>query len=251
MATSQFDMTKVVIAEAVGTFMLVLFGSGSVVAAVLNGMPGGVVLLIAAFAHGVALMIIVNMLGRISGAHVNPAVTIGLASVNRFPWSKVPAYIIAQFVGAFIASLAIVAVYGDKAAKIANAGAPSLSAGINGIQGTLAEAFGAFILIAGVVTVAADTRNKYLEGWAGFIIGFALFTGILLAGPASGAGLNPALAVSPFLTAKLFGGSPAGGELLVYLIGPVIGGVVATLLYSYLADLPGSPFATSLAGKKQ
>nr|MBF6592662.1 aquaporin [Ktedonobacterales bacterium] len=160
---------QALVAEALGTFLLVLIGGGAGVAATLGGAPVGVGLLIAALAHGLALALIVNTLGRVSGAHVNPAVTIGLASAGRFAWARVPEYIIAQFVGAFVAALAIVGVFGQVAVTKAAASAPSLAPGISGWQGGLAEALGAFILVLGVVAMASDTRITLPEGWAGFI----------------------------------------------------------------------------------
>ena len=89
--TRQPSMSEALVSEALGTFLLVLIGGGAGVAAVIAGAPPGVGLLIAALAHGLALCIIVNIIGRISGGHVNPAVTLGLASIGRFAWGRVPA----------------------------------------------------------------------------------------------------------------------------------------------------------------
>ena len=145
-------------------------------------------LLVAALAHGLALVVIVNTMGRISGAHVNPAVTLGLASIGRFPWRHVPEYIAAQFIGAFVAAGAILAIFGT---KVITASVPTLSRGINGWQGLLAEALGAFILIFAVVATAGDNRYKLPEGWAGLVIGLALTCGIFLAGGRPGRGSIP------------------------------------------------------------
>ncbi len=228
---------KVLLAELVGTFLLVFIGGGAGVAAALNGFSGGFGLLIAALAHGFALFLIVSVIGQISGAHVNPAVTISLAVIKKFSWSKVPQYIIAQFIGAFLATLAIIGIYGSKAVSVASASAPGLAANVSGMQGTLAEILGAFILIICVVAAAADSRLQLPNGWAGMVIGLGLAAAIFVAGPASGAGLNPALALSPYITSALFGGHVFAGEIPVYLFGPIIGGVVAALLYRYMADM--------------
>ena len=83
------------LAELVGTFLLVFIGGGAGVLA-----PGGTGMLIPALAHGLALFVIVVVVGRISGAHVNPAVTLSLASIGKFPWTRVPGYIVSQFIGA-------------------------------------------------------------------------------------------------------------------------------------------------------
>lgn len=238
----QPTLPQALAAEALGTFLLVLIGGGAGVALVLNGAAPGVGLLVAALAHGLALCIIINTLGRASGGHVNPAVTLSLASVGRFPWTRVPGYIIAQFVGAFVAALAIVGVYGMNAVHLAAASAPALPKGINGPQGLLAEALGTFILVLAVVAMAADTRITLPEGWAGFIIGLALLCGIFIAGAASGAGLNPALAISPYFVDGLFGGAAVTPQdIPVYLFGPIIGGVFAAFAYSFITSMSRGP----------
>jgi glycerol uptake facilitator protein len=244
-------MLEVLAAEAIGTFMLVLIGGGAGVAATLGGATAGVGLLIAALAHGLALCVIVNIFGRVSGAHVNPAVTIGLASIGRFKWDQVPGYIVAQFVGAFVAALAIVGVYGTKAVTLAAASAPSLVKGASGWEGFLAELLGAAVLVIAVVAAAADTRNNLPSGWAGLVIGLALACGIFLAGAVSGAGLNPALAVSPYLVNTIFGGhSLFAGEIPIYLFGPPIGGVIAAFAYRYVANFTGGASNISTQRKR-
>ncbi len=231
--------TDMLIAEALGTFLLVLIGNGAGVALAYAGvLPTAGGLLVAALAHGLALVVIINTLGRVSGAHVNPAVTLALASIGRFPWRHVPEYIVAQFIGAFVAAGAILAIFGTKV--IANS-VPTLSRGINGWQGLLAEALGAFILVFAVVATAGDNRYKLPEGWAGLVIGLALACGILLAGVATGAGLNPALAIGPYAVTALVNGQVPGAEIPLYLFGPIIGGFVAAFLYSLITDMPRQP----------
>src|SRR6185437_3139109 len=156
----------------------------------------------------------------------------------RFSWQQVPGYIVAQFVGAFAAALALVGIFGN---KLAAAVAPVLSHGVNGWQGAGAEALGASVLILAVVATAADTRFKLPEGWAGLVIGMGLACGIFLAGVPSGAGLNPALAISPYGVGAIFKASLPGSEIPVYLFGPVVGGVVMAFLYRYIANMSGGP----------
>lgn len=239
----QSHFADMLIAEAVGTFLLVLIGSGATVGLIYGGVfPTGSFLLVAALAHGLALCVIVNTIGRISGAHVNPAVTVGLAGIGRFPWRQVPEYIAAQFVGAFIAAGAILAIFGN---KVILASVPVLNRGINGWQGLLAEALGTFVWVFAVVATAADTRYKLPQGWAGLIIGLGLTCGIFLAGMATGAGLNPALALSPYGVAALVNVHVPGSEIPVYLFGPLIGGVVAAYLYYHIAELRNGPLTTT------
>ncbi len=231
------------IAEALGTFLLVLIGNGAGVALTFSGiLPSSGGVLIAAFSHGLTLFVIVNTMGRISGAHVNPAVTIALASIGRFPWRQVPEYIAAQFAGAFIAAGAILTIFGN---KVIAASVPELSHGINGWQGLLAEALGAFILVLAVVATAADTRYKLPEGWAGLVIGLALTCGIFLAGYATGAGLNPALAISPYGVAALMNHHVPGSEIPVYLFGPILGGIAAAYIYYHITEMQRGPLTVT------
>ena len=239
MAKEQASMTETITAEALGTFILVFVGGGAGVALALNKEASpGTGLLVAALAHGLALAVIINMIGRVSGAHVNPAVTIALASINRFPWAQVPYYIAAQFVGAFLAALAIVGIYGQNALTLAGASAPGYAANISPTQALLAEALGAFILVFAIMATAADTRFTMPAGWAGLIIGLALAAAIFATGFSSGAGLNPALSVSPYLL-NLFVKNPVVhyGQIPIYLVGPVIGGVVAAFLYRFISRM--------------
>lgn len=248
--TKQPSLAQVLAAEAVGTFILVLAGTGNVALALNGGTAPGVGLLLAALAHGLALCVIINIFGRISGAHFNPAVTIGLASIRRFPAGRVLPYIVAQFVGAIVAAVVIIAMYGQNAAKLAGAGSPALNKGISGVQGTVMEAVGAFILVLAIVAVAADTRFKLPEGWAGLVIGLALFTGIIIAGVGSGAGLNPAVGLGTMLGSAIFQGQAQGSAALVYLLGPIIGAVLAAYTYRYIAGLPDGPMTPTGQSKR-
>ncbi len=230
------------IAELVGTFLLVFVGGGaaSVVAIIAQHTKHATTyadVLTVALAHGLILFIIVVVVGRVSGAHVNPAVTIGLASVGRFPWEEVPAYIIAQVVGALIGAAAILIVYGTQAATIGHLGGPSLAPNTNLFQGFFAEALGAFILVSAIIASAVDTRSP--AGWAGLAIGMALAVAIIFIGPATGATVNPARALGPDLIALFYGVHTDWLAYLVcYLLGPLVGGVGACFLYQYVSRMP-------------
>ena len=173
-------------AEALGTFLLTFIGAGA--AAELsqqlhatNEPFTNANFLLVALAHGFALFIAVIIIGKISGVHVNPAVTLGLASIGRIPYADVPAYIVGQFIGAIIAALGILVVYGKNAATIGNLGAPSLSFHTGVFQGMVIEAIGAFILVLAVIGAAVDSRAP--SSWAGLTIGLALAAIIMGIGP--------------------------------------------------------------------
>lgn len=232
------------VAELVGTFLLVFIGGGAGVVATVNSSG----MLIPAFAHGLALFIIVCIVGGISGAHVNPAVTLSLASIGKFSWVQVPGYIVAQFIGAALGALAVVGIYGTSASV-----APTLSKGVSLGTGVLAEALGAGILIIAIVAVAADTRRAVPNGMAGLAIGLALAAAVFVVGPVTGAGVNPALSLSPYGVDFLFHHmAPLGtDQLAAYIVGPIVGGVVAAWLYRYMAKLPVPSRAPSRQPAKQ
>lgn len=218
------------LAELVGTFLLVFIGGGAGVLA-----PAGTGTIIPALAHGLALFIIVAVVGRISGAHVNPAVTLSLAAIGKFSWLEVPGYIISQFIGAGLAALGVVALYGTQASV-----APTLSKGVGTGTGVLAEALGAGILIIAIVAAVADSRANLANGMAALIIGLALASAIFVVGPITGAGLNPALALSPYAIDALFHHMSELGvpQVAAYVVGPIVGGVIAAWLYRIMARMP-------------
>ena len=229
-------------AEALGTFLLVFLGGGTVAATAITlsashqpATPADLVLV--ALAHGLALFIIVMVVGKVSGAHVNPAVTIGLASIRRFPWDEVPAYVAGQVLGAIVGAAAILIVFGKPAATIGHLGGPALAANTSLLQGLLAEGLGAAILVLAIVATAVDTRAP--AGWAGLSIGMALAVVIMFIGPATGATVNPARAFGPDLVDVFFGVSINWAAYIVcYLVGPILGGIGAVYLYAYVAKLP-------------
>jgi len=229
------SLPRRVLAEFVGTALLVLFGAGSVVAALNIG--GGRLdfagLGIVALAFGLVVALAIYALGTTSGAHINPAVTIGLAAARRFSWSEVVPYVVAQLVGALVGALLIVAYAGQRATDLGGVGLTSLGSGVNVVQGMVAEALGTFLLVFTIMAVAVDRRAP--AGWAGFLIGLAVATQIMVIGPFTGGSVNPARSFGPYLTNELFGGSTPWAEFWVYIVGPVVGAVVASIGYDLLA----------------
>ena len=211
------NLARAVTAEAIGTFVLVLAITSAAVAAALSrpvaGAPYGS--LAVPMAGGLALAIAVAGLGHISGAHLNPAVTLGLAISRRFPWACAPGYLIAQFAGAIAAAAATWGLYGNQARSIARLGAPAPAAGVPIGRVLAAEAVVTFVLVLVVVAVATDSRVP--RGIAAMAIGAALAVAIVIAGPVSGAGVNPARAIGPMILAGQF------PDWWAYLTAPVAG----------------------------
>ena len=230
-------------AELLGTFLLVFVGAGAAASAALllhrTKQPSTMAdVLLVALAHGLVLFIIVMIVGKVSGAHVNPAVTVGLASIGRFPWEEVIGYVVAQLIGAIAGAAAILIVFGKLAATVGHLGAPALATNTNLLQGFFIEGLGTFILVLTIVASAVDNRAP--AGWAGLAIGMALAAVILFLGPASGATVNPARALGPDLVSGLFFGVNVDwlAYLICYLAGPLVGGIGACWLYRFVAHLP-------------
>ena len=222
------------LAETVGTAMLVLVGAGSVVATLtVDGQVGYAGLGFISLAFAIVVAVVIYGFGPVSGAHINPAVTLSLAVTRRFPWAEVIPYILAQVVGAIVGALLIVAMFGTDSVDL-GLGATTLADGVPYWQGIVAEALGTFVLLYAVMALAVDSRAPL--GWAGLMIGLAVAAAILLIAPITGGSLNPARTFGPYLVVTMFGGSIPWSDLGVYLIGPVIGGIAAVLLYDFVAQ---------------
>jgi len=237
---SQIDASHLVgaaIAELVGTFILVFGGTAVAVAAILSRPTAGGAYgsLAIALAFGLALAIVVASIGHVSGAHVNPAVTLGMAAARRFPWNYVPIYIAAQLVGAVLAALATWLTFGGAGARSkANLAATYPAQGVGDLQAFVVEILITFILVFVVISVATDQRAP--AAIAPIAVGFALAVGVFIAGPVTGGAVNPARALGPMVVAGDFTAA------WLYILGPIIGGILAALLYDrFLAqtEAPG------------
>jgi glycerol uptake facilitator protein len=230
----QVSLARRVVAEVVGTGVLVLFGAGSVVAALRMGdgtldYPG---LGMVAIAFGFAIAVAIYAFGTTSGAHINPAVTVSLAATGRFSWGEVPAYVGGQLAGATVGAALIVAAFGGDAVDFGTGGT-AVADDVTYLQGIVAEAIGTFLLVTAVMALAVDSRAP--AGWAGLMIGLAVATAILVVGPLTGASLNPARTFGPLLVTTIGGGDTEWGDLPLYVVGPVAGGGLAAFAYDMVA----------------
>lgn len=215
-------LARRLVAELAGTAILCLFGVGAAVSAGPDG------LLIVALAHGLALAVAIYAFGAISGGHFNPTVTLALAVRGRVAWREVPAYVLAQLIGGVL-GVALVYVAYSSTAVTAGLGVTAYGSGVTPVQALVAEAAGAFILVTAVFALAvAPDAPKGLHGLG---IGLALATQIMVFGPLTGASVNLARTVGPDVVLSLTGGTVVWSQLLVYLVGPLAGGLVAALLY--------------------
>ena len=159
--------------------------------------------------------------------------TLGLAINGRFPWACAPGYVIAQFTGAIAAAAATWGLYGTQARSVARLGAPGPAAAVSAGRVVVAEAVVTFVLVLVVVAVATDPRVP--RGIAAVAIGAALAVAIVISGPVSGAGVNPARAIGPMILAGEF------SDWWAYLAALVAGGVVAVALYDRFLRAGSTP----------
>ena len=227
------DLPRRLLAEALGTGLLVLFGAGSVLAALTlgNGKLDFAGLGMIALAFGLVIAVAIYAFGTTSGAHINPAVTVSLAATGRFPWAEVPAYIAAQLVGAFGGALLLLATFSGAADM--GTGQNALADGVSFGRCVVTEAAGTFLLVTAIMALAVDRRAP--GGWAGLMIGLSVTCAIIVFGPVTGASLNPARSLGPVLATAIGGGDPQWADYPVYVLGPLIGGVLAAFAYDAIA----------------
>lgn len=222
-------------AEFIGTALLVFFGPGSVVAALTVG--GGTLdyaaLGFIGLAFGIVIAAVIYGFGAVSGAHINPAVTLALAVTRRFPWVDVVPYVLAQLGGAAVGGLLIIAAFGTGAADLGGAGSTVLGAEVSYVSGIVAEALGTFLLMFTIMAVAVDPRAT--KGWAGLMIGLAVAGAIIVIGPLTGASINPARTFGPYLVSALFGEGPPWEQFPLYIVGPLFGAAAAAFVYDLVA----------------
>jgi glycerol uptake facilitator protein/aquaporin Z/aquaporin NIP len=213
---------RAAVTEFIGTAILVFVGTSAAVASAVRGEDVYDTLAIV-LAFGLVLVALVAALGHVSGCHLNPAVTLGLAVTGRFPWSAAAVYVLAQLGGGLVGALATWVSYGGRARSEGALGATHPAPGVSVGQALVVEALVTFVLVLVVVSVATDDRAQ--GAIAPVAVGFALAAGIFVAGPLTGGAVNPARAFGP----NLLAGDLA--PLWIYLVAPVVGGVLAALLY--------------------
>ena len=211
---------KPCIAELIGAFGLSFIGAGAICADALTG--GKVGLLGIAVAHGLVLSIMVSATMHISGGHLNPAVTCAFVATKRMKIDMAGQYIIAQLVGAALAGFGLKMIFAGNVWRKVQLGTPMLAAGVSYQTGILVEAILTFFLVFAVFGTAVDGNAPKIGG---FGIGLTIAFDILMGGPLTGASMNPSRTFGPALAGGYWNGH------LVYWIGPIVGGVIAGLVY--------------------
>ncbi len=202
---------KRLFAEFLGTFIMVFAGTGAIV---INQNCGGVIGHVGiALTFGLVVFTMIQTFGDISGAHINPAVTLGFAAAGRFPWKNVPGYTAAQFSGAFAASGLLKAMFPDSATL----GATLPSGGA--MQSFVLEVTLTAILMLVILSVSSGAKKK--ADTAGITIGAVIALEAMFAGPISGASMNPARSLAPAIISGNF------QFIWLYLIATVTGAMIA------------------------
>jgi aquaporin Z len=214
-------------AEFIGTFALVFFGAGSICADQFLHGAGSLGLFGIAVAHGLAIAIMVSALGHVSGGHFNPAITIGFWVTKRVSTMDVVLYWTAQLAGAIVAAFLLKALVPEETWRAVALGTPALVRDFSRLSAILLEAITTFFLVLVVFATAVDEKGTF-RAIAGFGIGLTITLGIMVAGPFTGAALNPARAFGPALASSHWASQG------VYWVGPLLGGFLAALLYDSL-----------------
>jgi glycerol uptake facilitator protein len=229
------------IAEFVGTLLLVFFITAAVsiyVAEPTRVNPNPFIdFSVIGLVHVFVLFVLIQTLAVVSGAHFNPAVTVAMTALRQIKPPDAAIYVLAQLAGGVGGALLTKAILLDEG-KAENYGAVGVSDVIDGaiFPGMVVEALGTFFLLWAIIGVAVNPRAT--KDWAAFAIGGALGMAVMVFAPLTGAGFNPARAFGPALVSGEWGG--ADTFLLVYVVAPVIGALVAVFLYLQILAEPGA-----------
>ena len=233
------------IAEFFGTFWLVLGGCGSAVLAA--AFPQlGIGFVGVALAFGLTLLTMAYTIGNISGCHINPAVTVGLAAGGRFKWSEAPAYIVAQVLGAIAASGVLLMIAAGKAGFDVHAGFASNGYGLHSPGGySLSACITCEVVMTFffLVVILGSTHTRAPKGFAPIAIGLALTLIHLISIPVTNTSVNPARSTGP----ALFAGGWALSQLWLFWVAPLVGGLLGGVVYRVLFERePEPPIAGEL-----
>ncbi|KAK1592194.1 hypothetical protein Q3G72_021015 [Acer saccharum] len=217
-SASIVPITQKFIAELIGTYFVIFAGCGAVA---VNKIYGSVTFPGVCVTWGLIVMVMIYSVGHISGAHFNPAVTFTLAIFKRFPWFEVPLYIIAQLIGSSLASLTL-SLMMDVTPR---AYFGTLPVGSN-VQSLVAEIIISFLLM--FVISGAVTDNRAIGELGGIAVGMTIMLNVFVAGPISGASMNPARSIGPAIVKNVYKG------IWVYIAGPIIGAIAGGFAYNLL-----------------
>ena len=214
------SLTRRLVAELLGTFGFVFFGCGVVVANAYPGAIGGIPSI--ALVHGIALAIMVTLTMAISGGLLNPALTVGLVVARRLDLKSAAGYIIVQCIGGILGALALKLLFPAGIARLVSYGTPMIANTITLPQAIGIEALLTFFLMSAVFATGIMTNGPRVGGFA---IGLTVYPCILLAAQLTGPAMNPARAFGPAVVSGVWVGH------IAYWIGPILGAVIAAVIW--------------------
>ncbi|WP_002145506.1 aquaporin [Bacillus cereus] len=218
-------MLKKAIAEFIGTFVLVLFGTG---VAVIGGGIEGIGTLGIAMAFGLSIVAMAYSIGTISGCHINPAVSIAMFINKRMNAMELSYYLLAQILGGLLGTATLVTILRSAKLPLDNLGQNSF--GTLGLSGAFLVEF--ILTFVFVLVIVAVTGKKGSSSLAGLVIGFTLVLIHLLGIPLTGTSVNPARSMAP----ALFAGGEAISQLWVFIVAPIFGGIVAAVVGKFILN---------------
>ncbi|EYB69495.1 MIP family channel protein [Deinococcus phoenicis] len=262
----KFTVGQEFMAELLGTMVLILFGVGVVAMVTIFAstnpvIPGEIVkggYVNVTLGWGFAVLMGIFIAGTISGAHLNPAVTIALAATGRFPWSKVLPYIVAQMIGAFLGAAIVFAVYhakwiGFDPELARTAGVFSTFPAVPGFwPGFVDQVVGTALLVGLILAIGDKLNNPAGAAWGGLAVAFVVMAIGISFGGMNGYAINPARDAGPRIFAVLAGFKNTGdlNVWLVPIIGPIVGGVLGAFIYDFIIGRPLARAGEAVTGEQ-
>jgi aquaporin Z len=212
---------RALVAEFIGTFTLVFIGIAAIGAGSMIGLTG------IGLAHGLAFAVMVSATAAISGGHLNPAVTFGALVARKISVVNAAGYIVAQCLGAIAAAYVVKMAVPEQIIGAIQVGLPAIRPGISLTQGFVTETVLTFFLVFVVFGTMIDKRAPKVGG---LFIGLAVAMGVMVGAPMSGAAMNPARHLGPAVASGLF------DNIWLYWAAPLLGGLLAGLVYGYFLE---------------
>lgn len=265
----KFTLAQEFMAELLGTMVLILFGVGVVAMVTIFAstnpvIPGEVVkggYTNVTLGWGFAVLMGIFIAGTISGAHLNPAVTIALAVTGRFPWAKVVPYITAQFIGAFLGAAIVFAVYhakwiGFDPELARTAGVFSTFPAVPGFwPGFIDQVVGTALLMALILAIGDKLNNPAGASWGALAVAFVVMAIGMSFGGMHGYAINPARDLGPRLFSALAGFQNNGltdgsGIWIVPVVGPIVGAILGAFIYDFIIGRPLARAGAAVQGEQ-
>lgn len=222
------------VAELIGTFVLVFIGCGTAMLVGCSSEQGGGYIL-TAFAFGLSIVAMAYSIGNISGCHINPAVSLAFLLRKELSGVEFIGYVVAQLIGATIASFAHMAIWG--AGQVTDMTGGYGSNGLAGVNDSIAAGLIVEILLTCIFILAilgVTSRRQSHGSFAGLVIGFSLVLVHIIGIGLTGTSVNPARSFGPAIVAAIAGNGAPLGQLWIFIVGPLVGGAIAAGLYTFL-----------------